>query len=70
MGKPYSQDLRRAVVRAIADGCMREEVAEAYEVSLINNEDARQAHQRVASIRASADSTTRPAGLLRPTGVC
>jgi transposase len=34
MGKPYSQDLRRAVVRAITDGCTREEVAEAYEVSL------------------------------------
>jgi transposase len=34
MGKPYSQDLRRAVLRAIKDGCTREEVAEAYDVSL------------------------------------
>jgi hypothetical protein len=33
-GKALFADLRRAVVRAIADGCTREEVAEAYEVSL------------------------------------
>jgi len=34
MGKPYSQDLRCAVVQAVENGCTREEVAEAYEVSL------------------------------------
>lgn len=34
MGKPYSRDLRRAIVQAIEDGCTREEVAEAYDVSL------------------------------------
>jgi transposase len=34
MGKPYSQDLRRAVVQAVEDGSTREEVAEAYELSL------------------------------------
>jgi transposase len=34
MGKPYSQDLRRAVVQAIEAGNTREEVAETYEVSL------------------------------------
>ncbi|HYV75454.1 MAG TPA: helix-turn-helix domain-containing protein [Candidatus Binatia bacterium] len=33
MGKPYSQDLRGAVVQAIGDGSTREEVAEAYELS-------------------------------------
>jgi transposase len=34
MGKPYSQDLRRAVIRSIKDGSTREEVAEADDVSL------------------------------------
>jgi len=34
MGKPYSQDLRRAVVQAIEDGSTREEAAGTYEVSL------------------------------------
>lgn len=34
MGRPYSQDLRRAVLRAIKEGSTREEVAETYHVSL------------------------------------
>jgi len=34
MGKPYSQDLRRAVIQSIEEGSTREEVAEAYELSL------------------------------------
>jgi len=34
MGKPYSEHLRRTVVQAIEDGYTREEIAEAYEVSL------------------------------------
>lgn len=34
MGKPYSQDLRGAVVQAIEGGSTREEVAATYELSL------------------------------------
>jgi transposase len=34
MGKPYSEHLRRTVVQAIEDGYTREEIAEAFEVSL------------------------------------
>jgi transposase len=34
MGRPYSQDLRCAIVQAIEDGRAREEVAEAYKISL------------------------------------
>jgi transposase len=34
MGKPYSEDLRGAVVRSIEAGYTREEVAELYHVSL------------------------------------
>jgi len=34
MAKPYSQDLRCAVVRAIEDGATREEVAATHKVSL------------------------------------
>jgi transposase len=34
MGKPYSEDMRLAVVRSIETGCTREEAAELYGVSL------------------------------------
>ena len=34
MGKPYSEDLRRSVVRAIESGHTYEEVAEIYGVSV------------------------------------
>ena len=34
MGKPYSEDLRHAVLRAIKEGSTREEVAETYDLSL------------------------------------
>ena len=34
MGKPYSVDLRMAVVRSIEAGCTREEAAELHGVSL------------------------------------
>jgi transposase len=34
MGKPYPEQLRRAVIQAIAEGHTRQEVAEAFEISL------------------------------------